>query len=184
VLRPADNLEQNQWELGFGVAVNQFGQGLPVFQANYGFTDWLEIGVQHEIYSSLLWLKAAPLRSRDHGLAVSFSLGAGDVHLFQGFNSSGDVDKDLTRKTGALLLGAHLGRKFDWFEPYLAYRLLFINDFDDGAIHAVKMGTRFTIYEQLVFILEGGATVHNGDPTLNTGALAIAEVTAGLAYKF
>lgn len=93
-----------------------------------------------------------------------------------------DGENSLSERQFAGMAGLTLGRRFDWFEPYLGYRAIFIAYQQDSLsslfswVHNVKVGARFNIGEHFFLGVEGGVTVHTVIP--------VAEGAMNLGFRF
>ncbi len=170
LLRPADTLSAGHFELTGGCAVNTVPEAVPVAQAAVGLTDWLEVGAQYETYSALGQLRFGLLSSEKHGIAIALAAGGGFASVWEELGTDANY-----HQSGGPLAGLTIGRRFDWFEPYLGGKVLVL--FDSGyTITSLRAGFRIILFDHLVLGVEGGATFHHN-------FLVVGEGTGHLGFK-
>lgn len=151
-LRPADNLKQGDVEIVGGISGNTLPEVLPVGRLTVGITDWLEAGVQTEVYSNLADVRFGILTSEDHGIALSLGVQGGTVQ---------HVTSGSSQASGAIGPTLCIGRRWDVFELYLGAKGL--TNFDPQAILGLlsgRLGARFRLWQLGILGVEAGGTGH------------------------
>ena len=176
-LRPADNLRVGQIEASAGIAINSIPELLPVFQISVGATDWLEVGTQYEVYSTLAWLRAQIFDSRESPqtpVSVAIEVGGGWTSIL---SAPEPLTSSWISNQGSLMVGLVVGRQFSGIEPYLANRTMILLPLQ-YVINSSRAGLRFKFLNDLAILgFEAGATMHNSFAT-------VAEGTAFMAFAY
>jgi hypothetical protein len=181
-LRPADNLKQGEVEIVGGISANTLVEVLPVGRLTVGITDWLEAGVQTEVYSNLADVRFGILGSEENGIALSVGVQGGTVqHLTSvDYSTSGGVRRVFSDASGAVGPTLCIGRRWDFFELYMGAKAL--SDFDNQAILALlsgRLGARFRVWQNGILGIEAGGSGHfwSGSGT------GVGEATAYLGFS-
>ena len=93
--------------------------------------------------------------------------------LFPSVTLSHDSNSFIKYK-GAMLGSFTIGRRWNWFELYLGYRIIPI--FIVPVVYVIntaKLGVRFTIAKHLLITVEGGATFHHDFFVFGEGAISL-----------
>ncbi len=161
VLRPADVLEKGEFEISGGLAVNSLPEGVPVAILSYGINNKLEANIQYEVYSALIGARYEILNSEDDRVALAIGLHAGYVYRFipEKFRLDGKVEEWM--KSTIVTPGITIGKRKGKSEWYLAYKA-FIDPTHDYwyEIGTIKIGYRYTLFKNIAFGIEGGASHH------------------------
>lgn len=183
VLRPADNLKENQVEVGAGLAANSLVDVLPVFKFNYGINNWLEVSAQYEIYNFLVGARAGLLSSEREGIALALGIDVGEAVFLRLDNKWSSV--------GVIVPYFVVGRRWEKFELYGAIKN-FLSPagrnpttspnsdriYEQGT---AKLGGRFGLPKQLFLTIEGGGSAHR---VIDDAYQWLWEAGAAVSYQF